>query len=83
MLQICMPCLIMHMLLTNLLNNWEVGNVTDMSEMFSSMEALAFNQPIGNWDVSNVTDMSAMFSNAKAFNQPIGDWDVSNVTLMM
>jgi len=64
------------------LNNWDVSKVTDMSEMFSSMESLAFNQPIGNWDVSKVIDMSGMFSDAKAFNQPIGNWDVSRVTDM-
>ena len=48
-------------------------------EMFSSIESLAFNQPLGNWDVSNVTDMSGMFNDANLFNQPLSNWNVSNV----
>jgi len=60
------------------ISNWDVSNVTDMSEMFAG--AKSFNQPIGNWDVSNVTNMAAMFAGAKSFNQPIGNWDVSNLT---
>ncbi|MDB9994430.1 BspA family leucine-rich repeat surface protein, partial [Flavobacteriaceae bacterium] len=60
--------------------NWDVSNVTYMTQLFDS--ATAFNQPIGNWDVSNVTYMDGMFSDANAFNQPIGDWDVSSVTEM-
>jgi surface protein len=64
----------------NLLNNWDVSNVTDMVFMFQA--ANNFNQPIGNWDVSNVTNMTAMLNGANNFNQPIGNWDVSNVTNM-
>ena len=60
------------------ISNWDVSNVTDMSNMFK--EATSFNQPIGDWNVSKVTNMSNMYFNAKSFNQPIGDWDLSNVT---
>ena len=38
------------------IGNWDVSNVTDMSNMF--FLATSFNQDIGDWDVSNVTDMS-------------------------
>ena len=62
------------------ISNWDVSNVTDMSEMFQSSKS--FNQDINNWDVSNVTNMKSMFDNAEEFNQPIGCWDVSNVTDM-
>ena len=62
------------------IGNWDVSNVTNMSEMFRGN--LVFNQPIGDWDVSNVTNMFYMFHAAEGFNQPIGDWDVSNVTDM-
>jgi len=64
----------------NLLNNWDVSNVTNMSSMFTN--CTNFNNQIGNWDVSNVTTMSSMFNGATAFNQDISNWDVSNVTTM-
>ncbi len=38
------------------IGNWDVSNVTDMSQMFFSTDL--FNQYIGNWDVGNVTDMN-------------------------
>jgi surface protein len=60
------------------IGQWDVGEVTDMHQMFY---ASVFNQPIGSWDVSNVTDMSGMFASS-SFNQPIGSWDVSAVTNM-
>ncbi|MEE1897876.1 BspA family leucine-rich repeat surface protein [Flavobacterium rakeshii] len=66
--------------LNETINNWDVSNITDMSEMF--MDAQNFNYPINNWDVSNVTNMSSMFNNAVNFNQSINDWDTSSVTNM-
>ena len=66
------------------LDKWDVSNVTDMSEMFSTnCSEYAFNQDIGNWDVSNVTEMQYMFYNAKLFNKPLDNWNVSNVTNML
>jgi surface protein len=61
-------------------NDWDVSNVTNMSEMF--LELVTFNQPLNDWDVSNVTNMSNMFNGAEKFNQPLNDWDVSSVTDM-
>ena len=62
------------------IGNWDVGNVTNMSNLFNHAES--FNQEIANWDVSNVIIMDGMFFSATSFNQPIGNWDVSNVTDM-
>jgi surface protein len=59
------------------IDNWDVSNVTDMSNMF---ETAIFNQPIGNWDVSSVTNMSGMFSENISFNQDLSNWSVGNVT---
>ena len=44
------------------ISNWNVSNVTDMSDMFNDTE---FNGDISKWDVSNVTDMSDMFINSE------------------
>ena len=61
-------------------NNWDVSNITDMSQMFRQNKL--FNQPLNNWDVSNVTTMKDMFFDAEDFNQPLNNWDTSNVTTM-
>ena len=68
------------------IGSWDVSNVTDMSEMFSSFaftmtDPVPFNQDISYWDVSKVTNMRMMFS-LSLFNQDIGSWDVGNVTDM-
>ena len=66
-------------LFTGDLNNWNVGNVTNMLGMFSYS---GFNGNVSNWDVSNATDMTLMFSGATAFNQDVSNWEVNNVTNM-
>ena len=80
MLQICLRCSLCFIVQSRH-KDWDVSNVTDMSEMFRSADS--FNQDIGSWDTSNVTDMSSMFSGA-SFNGDIGSWDVSvtNMTYM-
>ena len=62
------------------IEDWNVSNVTDMSELFKNN--INFNNDISMWNVSAVTDMSWMFYGAVKFNQPIGNWNVSNVTNM-
>jgi surface protein len=59
---------------------WDVGNVTDMTNMFR--DCTTFNQSLNTWDVSNVTDMTNMFLSCTTFNQSLNTWDVSNVTDM-
>ena len=63
-----------------LIENWDVGNVTNMNAVF--LNASDFNGNISNWDVGNVTNMNNMFYNATSFNQDISNWDVGNVTNM-
>ena len=62
------------------ISDWDVSQVTDMSELFISKTN--FNDDISNWNVSSVTDMSFMFAEASSFNQNIGAWNVSSVTNM-
>ena len=59
------------------INNWDVSNVTDMTQMFYNAES--FNQPLNKWNVSKVLITEAMFHDAKSFNQPLDNWNVSNV----
>ncbi len=62
------------------LNEWDVSQVTNMSELFDGRD---INEPIDNWNVSNVTNMEAMFYTTE-LSQPlnINNWNVSNVTNM-
>ena len=62
------------------IGDWDTGNVTDMSNMFSG--SVSFNKDIGGWNTSNVKDMSVMFEDTSSFDQDIGGWDTSNVTDM-
>ena len=66
--------------LINNANNWDVSNVTDMSDMFRSCPV--FNQPLNSWDVSSVENMLDMFVSCQIFNQPLNCWNVSSVTNM-
>ena len=62
------------------INNWDVSNVTDMTQMFYNAES--FNQPLNKWNLSKVKNMSHMFCSARSFNQPLNKWNVSKVTNM-
>ena len=71
---------------TAAIGDWDVSQVTDMSNLFNFPNVDGrmheFNEPIGSWNVSNVTNMDSMFSYAGSFNQDISQWNVSNVTNM-
>ena len=54
------------------MNSWCVGNVEDMSYLFSEM--YTFNEDINGWDTSSATDMSYMFAGASSFNQDLCSW---------
>jgi surface protein len=49
---------------------WDVGNVTNMENMFYTTQ---LNANLANWNVSKVTTMENMFFNSSNFNQPIGN----------
>ena len=60
--------------------NWDVSNVTDMSNAFENRTT--FNADISTWNVSSVTNMERMFQEASSFNADISAWNVSSVTNM-
>jgi len=62
------------------MNSWCVGNVKDMSSLFSNMDT--FNEDINGWNTSSATDTRWMFSNAEAFNRDLSNFDTSKVTDM-
>lgn len=63
------------------ISNWNVENVTDTREMFTTTPL--FNQNIGSWNVGRVTSFFSMFSGS-GFNNggspTINNWNTSNVT---
>lgn len=68
----------------NQLDNWDLSDVTDLTQMFYS--ATSFNQNIGSWETSAVTNMTNTFSYASSFDNggsnSISGWNVSNVSSM-
>ena len=61
------------------IGNWDVSRVTDMSKLF--LGCTTFNESISNWNVSRVQNMNRMFKDCKVFNQPF-NWDVGEVRNM-
>jgi surface protein len=63
--------------------NWNVSNVTNMSEMFNT--ARGFNRNLSGWNTQSVTNMSLMFNQTNNFGSPsyrgsgIDNWNVTGV----
>ena len=70
------------------IEDWDVSQVTDMSDAFAFPVAAALTGPVhtrvdlSRWDTSRVTTMARMFSRAADFDADLGGWDVSRVTDM-
>jgi surface protein len=69
---------------TTPLASWNVSNVKDFKNLFSSMKTLRKLDGLANWNTSSATDMSSMFFDDCQFEslEPLRNWDVSNVTNM-
>jgi len=61
-------------------NQWNVGNVTTMQDMFYN--DTYFNWNISNWNTGKVTTMQQMFYGAAAtnMNQNLGNWNVTSIS---
>ena len=64
------------------MKNWDISNVTNMSDMFSGCAYLT-SVDVSNWDTSNVTNMSKIFNGCTHLTSvDVSNWDTSNVTNM-
>ena len=61
------------------LNNIDVSNITDMSDLFSGFGVSVGHIDISKWNVSNVENMSGIFLDCINFDCDLSKWDVSNV----
>ncbi|MFA8301137.1 MAG: BspA family leucine-rich repeat surface protein, partial [Hyphomicrobiales bacterium] len=65
-------------------SDWDVSNVTNMSNLFAGSQIIySLEEPqvlgVSDWDVSKVKNMSKMFHSVSNFNDDISNWDVSSV----
>ena len=58
------------------MENWDVSQLTDMTEVFFDYEGPSFN--INGWDVSKVTSMREMFARS-TFRGDIRGWNVAKL----
>jgi surface protein len=79
----CSPIHFQALQLYGPISSWETGNVTNMSNLFSTQIApefrAIFNEPLDGWDVSNVKTMMGTFAHCTSFNQPLNSWQTNNV----
>ncbi|WEV41451.1 BspA family leucine-rich repeat surface protein [Bifidobacterium sp. ESL0682] len=58
------------------LENWDTGNVTDMTQTFGYDQALT-SLDLSGWDTSNVTDLRSMFNDSGIIDLDLTGWDTS------
>ena len=61
------------------IENWDVSNVTDMSNMF--WDCRNFNQPLDKWKVKNVISVAGMLLDTDDFRQDLSRWSKVNPDL--
>ena len=66
------------------LNEWQTGEVTDMSSMFYNCSKLTDLTALTNWQTGQVTDMYEMFYNCSKLTDltPLANWQTGKVTDM-
>ena len=66
----------------NRVSNWNINNVTNLSDMFSNCESLQFLPDISIWNTSKANDISFIFYGCKLVNKlpDISKWNTSNIT---
>ena len=61
------------------LNCIDTSNITDMSNLFTTIMNKTNNIDVSKWNVSNVTNMKLMFNGFEDFDCDLSSWDVSKV----
>ena len=66
------------------ISEWDLGNVKDISGMFSSCSSLKSIPNISQWKTENITDLSSLFSGCSSLVSlpDISNWKTSKVTNM-
>ena len=58
--------------------NWDTGNISNFSEMFSS--SYLVNPNVNKWNMKKAQNLKGMFSGAELANPDVSKWNVKNVT---
>ena len=71
-----------YIIMKNKVSNWNINNVTNLSDMFSNCESLQSLPDISIWNTSKVNDISFIFYGCKLVNKlpDISKWNTSNIT---
>jgi len=64
---------------SNNFTGWDVSNITNFGNMFSSINFQGGSIDLSQWDMSNAVSIEGMFSNTVGNIGDLSSWDVSNV----
>ena len=69
-------------IMKNRISNWNINNVTNLSDMFSNCKSLQSLPDISKWKTNKVNDISFIFYGCKLVNilPDISKWNTSNIT---